>query len=183
MLVAHFPRFSRCGLFRIAPRTGPLFPRFLLVTLRFWLCFCVCVSLAGCAKQPPRAGLPSGQATLTGTVTYLERMMLPEGAVVTVRLEDVSKVDIPAFVLGQYVNKNASAPPFTYSLTFDPQAIIPGHRYRIVARISLQGKPLWTTTEQYDVFAGGLLPPIQPGATAPAPISFDTDIIVRRVRE
>ena len=41
----------------------------------------------------------AGIRTVTGTVLFRERIALPPGAVVTVRVNDVSRVDAPASVL------------------------------------------------------------------------------------
>ncbi|MFN2119080.1 MAG: YbaY family lipoprotein, partial [Anaerolineales bacterium] len=48
------------------------------------------VLLTGCGS--------SNQATVSGTVTYLQRIALQPDAVVTVRIEDVSKADTMAEV-------------------------------------------------------------------------------------
>lgn len=47
------------------------------------------------------APTPASRATVTGTVTYRERIALPPGATVTVRLQDVSRADAPAEVLAE----------------------------------------------------------------------------------
>ena len=57
----------------------------------------VIVLIAGCATT----------ATVTGTVTYKERIALPpEGVVVTVKVEDVSRADAPAVTVGEQIIKN-----------------------------------------------------------------------------
>lgn len=46
-----------------------------------------------------RAGQPEGRAVMTGTVTYLQRVALPPGAIIEVQLADVSKQDVAATVI------------------------------------------------------------------------------------
>jgi putative lipoprotein len=48
-------------------------------------------------------------ATVSGTVTYRERIELPpEGVVVTVKVEDVSRADAPAVTIGKQIIENPS---------------------------------------------------------------------------
>ncbi len=50
--------------------------------------------IAGCAKT----------ATVSGTVTYREKIALPsEGVMVTVKVEDVSRADAPAIAIGEQI--------------------------------------------------------------------------------
>lgn len=79
------------------------------------------------------------ERTLEGTVTYRERIMLPEDAQVVVQLVDASIADIVSPVLATD-SFAASAPPMSYSLNYDPSQIEEGRRYQIVARISYDGK-------------------------------------------
>jgi len=46
------------------------------------------LTLSGCGNLT--------DAYVTGTATYLQRIALPPNAVITVRIEDVSKADAPA---------------------------------------------------------------------------------------
>ena len=46
-------------------------------------------------------------AAVTGTVTYRERIALPpEGVVVTIKVEDVSRADAPAVTIGEQIIEN-----------------------------------------------------------------------------
>jgi hypothetical protein len=47
------------------------------------------------------AAVTEGGATLTGTATYRERLLLPKDAVFEATLEDVSRADAPSTVLGR----------------------------------------------------------------------------------
>lgn len=102
---------------------------------------------------------------LSGTVSYRERILLPDTAEVRVQLQDVSLADAPAVVLGEAVATGKS-PPYSYAISYDPDAILPGHRYSVSARITDGDTLLFTSTTNNAVFGDG------PDAT---------DILVQRV--
>jgi putative lipoprotein len=86
-------------------------------------------ALVGC-------GSSSGVASVTGTVTYLQRSALPPDAVVTVRLEDVSKAGAPADVIGEEVIQTEGAQvPIPFEVTYDPGQIEENHSYSLQVRI------------------------------------------------
>jgi len=86
--------------------------------------------------------------TVSGSVTYRERIALPPATVVTVRLEDVSLADAPAKVLAeQKIELSGQQVPIPYSLKVDSTQIDP--RSRIVLRAlirSADGGLLFTNT-------------------------------------
>jgi putative lipoprotein len=86
-------------------------------------------ALVGC-------GSASGEASVTGSVTYLQRSALPPDAVVTVRLEDVSKADAPADVIGEQVIQTEGAQvPIPFEVAYDPGQIEENHSYSLQVRI------------------------------------------------
>lgn len=104
---------------------------------------------------------------LSGTVSYRERIMLPDTAVVRVQLQDVSLADAPAKVLGSAVATGKS-PPYSFVIPYDPDAILPGHRYSLSARITDGDQLLFASTSNNAVFGDG--PDV-------------TDILVQRVAD
>ena len=88
--------------------------------------------------------------TLTGSVSYKERIALPAGSLVTVKLQDVSLADAQATTIGEYnlLTKGENV-PLDFALNYDPALIKPGHRYALRATISMNEKLRWTTTENY----------------------------------
>ena len=96
----------------------------------------------------------SEMSTLTGTVVYRERMMIPAGSEVVVRLEDVSKMDVAAELLGETRFVPAGGPPFEFSLQYNPERIVPRHRYAVRAAIYFGGRLQFTSTEHIDPFTG-----------------------------
>ncbi|MFN2138297.1 MAG: YbaY family lipoprotein [Candidatus Promineifilaceae bacterium] len=80
--------------------------------------------------------VPDLSGTISGDVTYLERIALPENAVVTVQLQDISRADAAADVLGeQVINTDGAQVPIPYELSYDPEAILANGRYNLAARI------------------------------------------------
>jgi len=86
------------------------------------------------------------EPVITGTVVYLERMLLPAGAVAEVTLEDVSLADAPAITLGT-VTVPATTSPTHFTLPYDAAAIADGHRYALRAAIRAEGALMFTTMD------------------------------------
>jgi len=95
------------------------------------------------------------QATLTGTATYRERIALPPGAVFEATLEDVSRADAPAEVLGRTRMESPGNPPFKFSIAYDPARIDPSHRYTIRAKVTHEDRLMFTTDTHYPVLSAG----------------------------
>ncbi|WP_068109898.1 YbaY family lipoprotein [Tropicimonas marinistellae] len=93
--------------------------------------------------------------TLSGTVTYRERMMLPPDAVLEVRLEDVSLADAPSVTLGTYRADAPKAPPFPFEVEYDPAEIDVSGRYSLRATVRAGDKLLMTTDTAYPVLTAG----------------------------
>jgi len=91
--------------------------------------------LLGTAALSSCGGSPD-EASVTGTVTYLQRIALPPEAVLTVRIEDVSKADAPAEAVGEQVIKTEGAQvPIAFAVSYEPGKIIENHRYSLRVRI------------------------------------------------
>src|SRR5262249_14786937 len=98
-----------------------------------------------------------GQAMsqVKGTGTYRERMALPPDAVCQATLEDVSKADAPAEVIGQTRIDQLGNPPFRFEITYDPSHINASHRYVVRARILVNGQLFFVTDQSYPVLTAG----------------------------
>jgi len=95
---------------------------------------------------------PLSAETLRGTVTYRERMALPPGAEVEVKLVDVSRADAPAVVLAETRLRPDHAVPFPFVLDYDAAAIAQGHRYALEARITAGERLLFITATHHPAF-------------------------------
>ena len=93
--------------------------------------------------------------SLDGEVFYLQRSALPPSAILSVTLQDVSLADAPAIVLARQSGPVNGQVPLAFHLPYDPAKVQSGHRYAISARIDLDGKPLFISTEHNAVKLDG----------------------------
>jgi copper homeostasis protein (lipoprotein) len=112
----------------------------------------VLAALAWAACTPLWAG------TVQGTAAYRERIALPPDAVFEAVLEDVSRANAPAEVLGRAKIDPAGQPPFRFEIAYDDTAVRPGHRYAVRATVTHQGRLLFTTDRAYPALGGGAAP-------------------------
>ncbi|VVO17822.1 YbaY family lipoprotein [Pseudomonas fluorescens] len=98
---------------------------------------------------------PAAEPKLTGEVYYLQRIALPPSATLSVSLQDVSQADAPAVVLDEQKGPVEGQVPLPFQLNFDPAQVKPGHRYSVSAQIEVNGKLLYSTTEQHLVQLDG----------------------------
>ena len=106
---------------------------------------------------------PADQAEVTGTAAYRERILLPPGHVLTVRLEDVSLADAPSRTLAEQVTPlEGRGPPYAFNLAYDPAEIRANHSYAVRAEIrDPEGRLRFTTDTRHSVI------------TSSAPMSVD----------
>ncbi|CAH0533945.1 hypothetical protein VST7929_01823 [Vibrio stylophorae] len=91
-------------------------------------------------------------AEVRGTLTYLQRIALPDDAVITVTLEDIAFADAPAEVISQdSFMAEGNQVPFNFTLEYDPNLINARHPYNIRARIDVDGQLMFTTDTIYPV--------------------------------
>jgi putative lipoprotein len=99
-------------------------------------------------------GVPASAATLRGEAFYRERIALPPDAVFEAVLEDISRADAPADVLGRSRLDPAGQPPFRFEIAYDDAARRPGGRYAVRATVTRDGKLLFTTDRFIPAFDG-----------------------------
>jgi uncharacterized lipoprotein YbaY len=120
------------------------------------------------AEAAPAAPAAAG-AVLTGTVTYRQKIALPDNAIVEVTLADVSRADAAATVIAtQTIETLGAQVPIPFELTYDPAAIDPRMTYAVSARITVDGKLTWINDTRFAVL------------TRDAPVT-GVDIVVIRV--
>jgi len=124
---------------------------------------------------------------LTGTATYRENMALPKGAVLDVKLEDVSRTGSPTMVTGMRVNKPRHLPiPFT--IRYDPHRIDPAHMYAVRATLLVHGRPAFVTDPAVRVLTHGYGRAVQivmrrvPGAEGAPPHGADSEQLLANNR-
>ena len=97
----------------------------------------------------------AGGAQVKGTATYRERIALTPGAVFEAMLEDVSKADAPAVVIGSVRIDKPGQVPIRFEIPYDPAPIDHSHSYSVRARILVDQRLLFTTDQTYPVLTRG----------------------------
>ena len=92
------------------------------------------------------------EATVTGTVAYRSRIALPPGAVVTVKLVDLSA---DTAIASETITTAGEQVPIPFVLSYRPEMINLGHRYGLQADISVDGERRWTTDAEFPVLTYG----------------------------
>jgi putative lipoprotein len=109
--------------------------------------------LAACATIPPT----EEPVSVTGSITYRERMALPPTAQVEVTLADVSLMDAPSKTIAQQsFTADGRQVPFAFSLTVDQRQLDPRHSYAVSARITdASGRLMFITDTRNSVTFDG----------------------------
>tara|TARA_B100000809_G_scaffold243969_1_gene269460 strand:+ start:210 stop:1052 length:843 start_codon:yes stop_codon:yes gene_type:complete len=115
------------------------------------------LTLIGCGDDPMQQDVSEDQSTvnnqtLSGEVTYRERKLLPPGVTLQVTLEDVSKMDVASVLIATTSSVITGAPPYAFKLDYDQDIINSKMRYSLRAKLLLNEKLLFTSTEQLDPF-------------------------------
>jgi putative lipoprotein len=99
---------------------------------------------------------PLNVETVSGTVSYLQRMALPPEAVIQVQLLDVSVADAPAKVIAEEsINLGQRQVPVPFELNFDSTKIDQKHTYALSAKVTVKGELRFITDKSYPVVTRG----------------------------
>jgi putative lipoprotein len=102
------------------------------------------------AEACKRVTNEAAMETLTGTVVYLQRIALPENAVIQVQLQDVSRQDVAAIVLAeQTIAAQGQQVPIPFSLSYDLSRPESNHTYALSVRITVNGELHWIKPSKY----------------------------------
>ena len=117
---------------------------------------------AACSSDPEPAGeleVTSGRspnASVSGTVTYRERLALTEEATLVVELRDVSYADAAAPLIARQTIENPGQVPIRFEVGYHRDDIDDGNVYGITARIiESDGRLAFTNDTAYDVITRG----------------------------
>jgi copper homeostasis protein (lipoprotein) len=94
-------------------------------------------------------------ATVNGTASFLQRMELPPSAVFEARVEDISRADAAAEVIGSVRIDNPGTPPIAFTIEIDPKKVDERRRYVVRGSIAVDGKVVLTTDRAYPVLTHG----------------------------
>lgn len=116
-----------------------------ILDLRF-LMLAAALALSSAAAHSSFPGNVVGDATVTGTVSYRERVALPPDAIAEISLIDATAQDVAATVVAKtVVRAEGKQVPLPFTLRYDPHAIDKKHLYTLRATIKSGDQLLWTT--------------------------------------
>ncbi|MGB2625380.1 MAG: YbaY family lipoprotein [Candidatus Acidiferrum sp.] len=111
--------------------------------------------LKDCKLDAPTSG-SARATTVTGTVSYLQRMALPANAIVVVQLQDSSLADAPAKVLAEdKITLGGRQVPIRFSVIYDSAKIDERRTYTVNARILVDGQLRFVSDKSYPVLTHG----------------------------
>jgi putative lipoprotein len=89
--------------------------------------------------------------TVSGSVLYRERIALPDGAVVIVRVLDVSLADAPSVTVAEQRIEPEHQVPIPFSIDVPRTRLEPRHTYSVSARIEVDGELAWVSDTHHPV--------------------------------
>jgi putative lipoprotein len=102
------------------------------------------------------AGQTTGSGVVSGTVAYRERMAMPEHAVLTMQLQDISNSEAPPEVIAEQRFKFAGHQvPLPFELHYEPATIDPAHTYAVSAKIEVAGQVMFLNSTTHKVITQG----------------------------
>jgi uncharacterized lipoprotein YbaY/heat shock protein HslJ len=104
---------------------------------------CAATLLSACDSVEPETVSPEPFATVSGTVSYRERIALSDNAVVEISLQDVSRADAPAIEIARQRITRPGQVPVHFELSYNPNDIDERMSYSIRAKITDQGELLF----------------------------------------
>ena len=130
-----------------------------LAAVGIWIA--LLAAACGSESGPSNATLevPSGRepnASVSGTVTYRERLVLTAGATLVVELRDVSYADGPAPLIARQTISGPGQVPIKFRVEYSREDIDPRNRYSISARIiESDGRLAFINDTAYEVLTRG----------------------------
>ena len=93
--------------------------------------------------------------SVSGEVRFAREVVLPEGAVVTVRLLDTTLADAPSVELGLDVIENADRLPVRFRIKYDRDRVLSGNEYSLSADVRLGDDLLYVNDTVHLVLTRG----------------------------
>ena len=111
--------------------------------------------LAACDTSEKEVVTSEPAATVSGTVSYRERIALSDTAVVEISLQDVSRADAPAIEVARQRITRPGQVPIRFELSYKPEDIDERMSYSLRAQITDQGELLFTNDTAFPVLTRG----------------------------
>lgn len=126
------------------------------------IAFALCAALLALACTGPTGGEQAAVTSdayrharpgeLTGSVSWLQRLLPPPGSELTVELVEDGTA---GRVLAEQRQTRLGAPPWRFRLEFDPARIDAAHRYAVRARVAFDGRTRYANRLDYPVLSHG----------------------------
>ncbi len=121
------------------------------------------LAFVACENEPDLSNslleITSGKdpnASVSGTVTYRERLELTEGASLVVEIRDTSYADASAPLIARQTISSPGQPPIEFRVGYNREDIEPQNIYSVSARIiEAGGRLAFANDTAYDVITGG----------------------------
>jgi putative lipoprotein len=102
------------------------------------------------------AQTPTQFPSVSGTVTYRQRIALPPNALVQVKLQEISKQGTLPVVIGeQIIPTQGRQVPFPFEVNYNQNTINPSYTYTVEARIIVDNRLSFINPTPYPVITGG----------------------------
>jgi putative lipoprotein len=111
------------------------------------------IGAARFSPRPPPDGDES--VTVSGTVWYRERIALPPGAVVVIRVLDTARADAPSTTLAETRFEPETQVPVHFEATVPRSAFTAPGSYAVAARIEVGGSLAWVSDSHHAVTPDG----------------------------
>ncbi len=113
-------------------------------------------TLAACTAVAPAPEKAPSVKTLSGTLTYRQRIAIPPQTEAIVRLLDVSRADAPAIVIAeQRFRTDGRQMPLPFALTYDPARIDSRMSYAVSGELRVGERVLFLNTTRHSVLTRG----------------------------
>ena len=110
----------------------------------------------GIGSTPQIVPAQGANASVSGTVSYRERLALTDGATLKVELRDVSYVDAPAPLIASQTINNPGQVPVRFRVEYNRDDIDPRNTYSVSARITeSDGRLAFINDTAYEVITRG----------------------------
>ena len=129
----------------------------LLIRVAFW-CRVKILNLVGCGKTISTLSpmFTTTYSSVNGIITYLEKMVLPTGAIVEVKLLAAPKADTPDVTIGEMViTTTGQQIPLPFNIKYNSALIDTSYTYVVQASIIIDGNLWFINDTQYQVITLG----------------------------
>jgi putative lipoprotein len=116
---------------------------------------CVACNDGSSGADPPAGATQTNLASITGTISYRDRIALTNEAVAVVTLEDGSRQDAPATPLALHTISDPGQVPIRFAFDYPRAAIDPRMSYILRARITDRGRLMFATDTHTPVLTRG----------------------------